>query len=284
MADLARHYPESSRGTLSRRDRPSDVLVRYGKPPLFNSGWLIECQVGISVALVKKILERNPSNLLVFRATNSRLLSDVCKQLAGLDFKVVDNYSLEYSDIIGWIKGELHCSGGIADAIYNRTGGNINSLVEAVNTLSVLGQVEMSDVGRYVSRAKRYGPDDLALWVACMPRKGMGYRDAVRVVYDYRYGLGWLTRYLGRSLDSCLAVFSYACNGELNMANYRHFMETTDDRAFRGLSEYRVKKILSMFGTVSYEYLLYVRGLLGSFDGSGQMVGYRLIQLIKLGG
>lgn len=279
---LAKLYPESSRGKINRKDKPADVLSRFTRPPLFSSGWLIECHPSVSKSTLAKLEAAADKNVILVKATSRKLLNDVCSKLQSLDVRMVDNYHLKYGDVVDWIVQELNCSETIAEKIYARTDGQPAKLVEAVNVLSTLAVVDITDVNRYVAKASLYSPYDLFLWIVCRPKRGMGYTDAVRVVYEYQYGISWLVKFLSRQVDDCLTVFFYAVSGELSLKNYREFQQGTTEKSISGMSEWTLKNILGMFGEVSYEYLFYVKNLLDSFNNDS-FACYRLVQLIKLG-
>lgn len=278
---MAKFYPESSRGKISSRDKAADVLARFTRPPLFSSGWLIDCHPKVSSSVLSKLESVSEKNIILIRVTTQRLLNDVCTKLQSLSVRFVNNYYLKYGDVIDWIQQELNCSTVIAEKVYDRTNGQLAKLVEAVNVLSTLNTINITDVNRYVAKVSIYSPYDLFLWIIGSPKHGMHKTDAVRVVYEYQYGITWLLKFLIGNVEECLTVFTYAMFGELSLKNYKQFRQVTSEKSISEMSEGKLKNILGLFGYVSYEFLFYLKNLLGSFK-SDDFVCYRLVQLIKL--
>ena len=76
----------------------------------------------------------------------------------------------------------------------------------------------------------------------------------------------------------------YACAGELNLTNYEQFCEITDDKEIKAVPKYRIKKILSVFGEVSLEYVVFIQAKLTKLSKKDKLALFRLSQLIRLGG
>lgn len=284
MDSISEKYPKSSRGILNRRDKVGDVAAKFSKPPLFNSGWLIECDSGAAVSAIEKTQEINANNVVVIRVTNQKALQNVRERLAKVDYRFVDNYRLTQTEIINWVQKELGCSFVVADLVYERTKGKIQDVIAAVGVLSVIDRLAPEDVRRYVEKSNRFGVHDLLLWLVGAPPRGMKQTDAIKIVYNYRFAIDWLMKYLIQSVNTYIVVFNYAIHGDLSLLNYQEFRKISNDKHISDVTEYQLKKILELFGKISLEYLFYIGTLMSTFDTKSQITCYKIIQLIKLGG
>jgi hypothetical protein len=284
-AKMEQYYPESSRGEIRYRDAADSVLARFTRPPLFNDGWLINCDHRVTAGTLKRLEKAAGKNKILIKVTDRKTLNDVCTNLKELNIRVINNYVLSREDVVNWIAEELGCSMDVANAVYVKTKGRISNVVDAVSTLSALDDITLNSVRRFVKKVDDFGPYDLMLWILGIPRfQRMTKEDSVRILRQYQYGIDWLVKYLVSQIGVYESVFLYALSGELSFANYKHFLQLTNDKVVSSLTEGQLKAVLGSFGVVPLEYVMWLKALLEGIDTKDRLAVYKLMQLIKLGG
>lgn len=156
--------------------------------------------------------------------------------------------------------------------------------MNAVQTLSVFDNVTLSDVYKHVLYSRNISVNDVVDWLLGVQKSSISQRDIMQFIDDFRYAQSWLLTTLISSLEIYRKVFMYACAGELNLTNYEQFCEITDDKEIKAVPKYRIKKILSVFGEVSLEYVVFIQAKLTKLSKKDKLALFRLSQLIRLGG
>lgn len=284
MARLSKEYRNSSRGYVGRKSKLVDLVAMYGKPPLFNQGWLLECSPKVSKGVVQK-LDSIGKNLIVIRVTNKSTLDEVIEKLHGIDFKLIDNYCLKDEEVFSWIENELRCSAEVSSEVFKRCGGRLKSIITAVGTLSLLEEsLTPAIVRKYVSRVSTLGVNDVGDFLIGAQRRSVKLDKVLDVVYEYRYAFPWLMKYLREYVKRYVTVLGYAARGDLTLANYKDFKQISTDNIIKKMSEVQLKRITGLLGTVSWEYCCFVLCELKQINEKNRINIYKLIQLIKLGG
>lgn len=282
--ELYKTYVPSSRGSLDWNSKAADVVAMYGKSPLFNDGWLLECSNAVKPSSIGKLERVNPNNCLVYSTRSKEELNKLANKFSDFHVEVVDNHDVPREDVIVWIMKELKCAGSTADLVYTRAGGRLENIMAGVNTLSLLDHVRATDVRLYVEKSHKVFVSDIAKWILGITRPGVKREDLMQLVYDFRYAQSWLLQEINNQLSLYLKIFTLAADGTLTLKNYKEYKSITSDGKIRDLPEYSLLKILQCFGTVSLEYLYYVKEVCSSIAKNDRTGMYKLIQLIKLGG
>lgn len=283
LDELKGKYPKSCRAVVGPGDRLADLIPKFSKPPLFTSGWLIECSPSVRAATVKK-LDETGNNYVVVRVTSSAQKEKVLHEFDGADITFIDNYNLGREEVLAWIVSELGCDDGVAEAIYKRVSGKLNSVVAAVGTLSILGKVTKSDVTKYVRAASNTSVGDIVPFILGCAKHSVTYRSVLDVIQQYQYGISWLVKYLIAQLDEYLAVWEYASLGILKPCNVEAFKAVNKDSRLGKVSSKQIAARLAWFGSISVEFIEYIRQHMALLDTSDRLCVYKLIQLVKLGG
>ena len=284
MAQLCKEYPNSSRGYVGRKNKIADLVAVYGKPPLFNQGWLLECSPKVSKSVVQK-LDEIGKNLVVVRVTNKSMLDKVVEKLHGVEFKLIDNYRLKDEEVLTWIEGELNCSAEASQEIFKRCGGRLKSIITAVGTLSLLEDtLTPAIVRKFVSRVSTLNVNDVGDFLIGAQRRSVKLDRVLDVVYEYKYAFPWLMKYLREYVQKYVTVLGYAARGDLTLANYKDFKQISTDNIIKRMSEAQLKRIVGLLGIVSWEYCCFVLCELKQINEKNRINVYKLIQLIKLGG
>lgn len=283
LDELKSKYPKSSQAVVSPRDSLADLIPKFSKPPLFTAGWLIECSVAVRAGTIKKLDELG-NNYVVVRVTSNAEKERALHALAGLDITFIDNYNLSKEELLAWISSELKCTDDVAKAIYNRVSGKLNSIVAAVGILSILDEVKKSDVAKYVRAVNSTSIKDIVPFILGCARRSVHYSDVLDVIQQYQYGVSWLVKYLITQLDVYLAIWEYACLGILTLQNVDEFVATNKDSRLSKVTASQISSKLVWSGSISLEFIEYVRQHLALLDTSDRLCIYKLIQLVKLGG
>lgn len=275
-------YPKSSIQCVGAKEKQTDVLNRFKRPPLFSKGWLIECSPKVSTSLLRKLDVAH--NILLIRVTSAKTRDETLKKLRGLNIKLVDNYQPPESEVLEWIQGELKCDYYLARLIYKRTHGNFAQLIDGVELLTLVHPLTEYDVKKYLKPQKNLGLQDVIRFMLGVQRAGITKKDVIKVLYDYRFALNFLVDFFVNQLDIYICVFQYALSGELTLENYQEFYERCDNKVIQNISQYQLKKILECVGEVSLRYVVYVQSRIADINTKDQLGLYKIINLVKMGG
>lgn len=278
--EVRKKYASSSIGFIGARDKVSDLSSKYVKPPLFNNGWLLICSPSVSVGAVRKLNVTN--NLLVFTVNSIGQRDKLLEKFSDFNPKYVDNYVLNRDTVIGWIDSELGCGTKIAEKVYKKAAGRLNAVIEAVNILSLLDKVDEQAIRKYVDSRKNVGVNDLVLFMLGVPRKGVALRDVIGVIRDFRFAMSWLLKFLENEFSDYTLVFWYALSGELTPTECHRFFQQCSNKRIISLGEAKLSRMLSLFGTVSLEYVVFLQAQVAKLEPSDKMSICKLVQLVKV--
>lgn len=233
--------------------------------------------------MVKK-LDSLGNNYVVVRVTSNSEKEKALHALTDLDVTFIDNYNLGKEELVSWICSELKCSKDVAAAIGERVSWKLNSIVAAIGTLSILGDVKKSDVAKYVRAANTTNVSDIVPYILGCARRSVRYSGVIDVIMQYQWGVGWLVKYLVGQLDVWLAIWEWTGLGLLTLQNVDEFLLVNKDSRLSKVTASQVVSKLSRTGNVSLEFIEYVRQHFALLDTSDRLCIYKIIQLIKLGG
>lgn len=279
--EMKSKYPKSSIGFVSAKDKVTETVAKFSKPPLFTDSWLIECALKTKVSLFKKLGDGD--NIVLLRVTSRKALDELIHDLKDCEIKVVDNYRPPESKVLTWIQNELKCNTYLAAMIYERCSGNFSQMINSVALLSMMPCVSEVEVKKYVTKIRTVGLNDIVQYLLGTQSRGVKFESVVKVVEDYQWALSFLVDFLANQLEIYIYVFKLAAVGNITLENYKQYRETCQDSKIAKLSDYQLKKILEAFGVVSLRYVCYMRSLLLELDTRSRLCIYRLINIIKLG-
>lgn len=276
-------YPRSSVGYLGPRDKLSNVVAVFNKPPLFTSGWLIKCSPNVRENIIQKA-EANGRNTVIIKVVSAKQRDDVFVKLKGIPFKYIDNYKPARSELITWIQEELHCSQSLAVLVLTRTHEDLRALMDAVSILSIVGNLDEATVKRFIKKERQPSIGNVVPYLLGIQSLGVTKKNVLKAIYNYKFATGWLLEFLVEQLDIYIRVFTQAIAGNLTLANYKKFKVTCDDKKITNLSDFQLKKILEAFGEVSLEYVLFLQGQLVGMNKNDKLSICKIVNLVKMGG
>lgn len=281
LSEFYEKYPESTRIFYDDRANFFD-FDKISTPPLLSSGWLIICNKKVSASLVRKMDDALSSNVIIVKATSSAELQQISINLEGVPYKLIDNYLIEKNTVIAWIHRNMTCERDVALYLYKRLHGRVSDIVLSVNMLQSISIVTKSDVNKYVQKSSRYSVNDLILFIVKDKKcAGMSYSSVVSVIHTFRYAMPWLLNTLIDGIDLYILVFNLISAGELSLHNYKEYKTITSNKNIGSLTDYRLHQIVSSYGSISTEYLLYLRQLICTVDGS-VFSAYKLLNIFKM--
>lgn len=277
--ELYKQFPLSSRYVLSGRNKTNVEIFK--RPPLFNQGWMIECTVDCQRTDIEKIEGFSIKNILLFHTVNKKQLSDILALTDGLTVKLIDNFKLKEETVILWIISELNCSEKVAIHLFKKLRGNLRNIIANVSMLKQLGCVTEKSIDKYVKITFRKTPSDLVQFLLFGMESKLSFKDAVKVVYEYRHGMRWLIEFLIKQLNIYLDIFNEMVIGELDMLNYVSYQKSCSNKSIASLSERELLFRMKSFGAVSIEYITYLVLRLNSLP-KGKLSLIYLIQILKV--
>lgn len=284
LDELNKKYKKSSRGRITGRERVSDLIAVYKKPPLFNDGWLLVCEKKPKLTLLERLEKEAPQNKIIVTANSVATLNELAIEYGSVNPTIIDNHKVDHNQMVWWITSELGCDVFIAKAILKRTGGRIAETMRAVQTLSIVDVVSERDVYKYIKKVRNVSINDVVDWMLGVPRRGLVLSDIIYMIDDFRYAQSWLITTISKILNQYEHVFRAAMSGELTLINYKEFHENCSDKVIKKLSVFQVKRMLQRFGEVSLEYVVYLNEQVKKLSKRDRLDLYRLVQLVKLGG
>lgn len=265
VIDKVRQNFRNSSIKYVHRKTKKDVIDSFNKPPLFNSGWLIICSSSVPARTIKTLVDSSAQNIVYIQTSTKSETSDLKEKLfkADIEYTFVDNYVVSESDLINYCMTELPISSSNAQYLVRRHNAYVKDVVESVNRLKFLPTVERAHINNYTEKTLKFGLYDVFTFlIDYSDEKRCTYKDAVAVVYAYRYGIKYLRKYLIKSFEEIKEVFLLAETGQLTIKNYKEVKTHTSNKMLKELTENRIKYYLTLFNSCSTEYLDYMKHLL----------------------
>lgn len=232
-------------------------LETYKKPPFFNDGWLFVCSGKLDASLLEK-LNKLESNLILICVKTEEKLHDVLTILSPItkDVKVIDNHVISNKDMILFIQNELHVDYSLAKKVLSMSGEYPPLVVRNVHNLGLLPEVTLETIKEYTISSSSTPIYELVDYL--LLRKNVKAKDAIKIIYDYRYGYSHLVKYLTSTLGKYITVFDLVTSGELSLENYKEYQLSTKNEAIRKINTYQLQKIIESYQSVSIDWLYYV--------------------------
>lgn len=277
--DFVKKYHRSSVKRFGEEEPTKEDLELFEKPPLLNNEWLIICSW-----LDKKTAERFRAdrNVVLLKVTRRNQLTDVVDKLEGCEYRIIDNYQIDKEVMIHWVMYELHVDHPTAGYLYNRVLGHVGQLVDAVGKLKVFPVISKSLIRQNVEPYNTVNVFSMVQFL-CGISSGITFHNVAKTLYYYRYAGKWLKNSLVQELQLYLEVFTAMDCGELDLTNFRQFIEVSHSKMIRECKPYRVQKIIECHRVVSTELIIYLILQIQSIPNG--VAGIRcLLELFKAGG
>lgn len=281
LPKFKKNYPESCRVNLYSGSKDT-VLTMLSQPPLLASGWLVLCHFIPTKDKLKKLKALPNFNLIIYCFDSQKKYAKfetVAKEI-DLDYKLIDNLKPSKEDVIAYIMNNLNTEVSVAEYLYNRYKGYLPDIIINVNALAALPIVTKETIRRYATKSNDFAIYDLASYLVGAETY-INYKQAVKIVYQYRYGFSHLLSYLKDYVNEYLEVFKFIDAGELDSTNIENFKSSTSNKVIKEMHSYRLLKIIEHHSKVSTEKLLYLKHYLGELSTSAYSE-YKLLLLLKI--
>lgn len=278
-------FPDSARIACSNEFFKNLNTKSYDQPPLLANRWLILCNaryVKNNAMALKELAEKN----VVIIATDSMDVAAECEEYftkVKISPKIIDNRVPPKKEVIQYILDNVNTNEDVAEFIYNRHKGYLPLIAKSVHTLSMLDEVTKKDVQKYTAPKMERSLNDLANWLIGCQRSSVKYEDVVRVVYNYRFGMSFLMKFLLNYVDTYIAVFEEMSQGNLDAKNAQEFLSTCSHRLIKKLSYKRLLLIIDSYSKISVDKIMLVRYYLKEIKPNS-FNSIKLINLLKITG
>lgn len=251
--------PKSCRQTVNKKTT-HDIIKSYKQPPLLAAGWLLFVSTDVSDSQIKLLASIEGQNIILFKATTRKLFNETKETLTALsiNYRIIDNYEISKSIIINYIQANLDISETDAKYLARRQGYYPRNIVSAVYLLKSFGKIDKPIIKKFISENDNIPLYEIFNYVYKLPDCKLSYKDAVKLVYQYRYGFERIIKYLYDTSITYLHVFEFMADGRLTILNYKDFRADSHDTVIRDITEYQLSKIVSHFELISVEYLYFV--------------------------
>ena len=258
MRKLYDKFPPSSRLTITKNNF-SDTIISAGTRPFLTKNWLVTLSPRLSITQIEKVMKIDNVNILLL-SDKSKLdkLKDELIPL-NLNIKIVDNLNPSKEEILSYVVETLDLN--YKDALYlcNRHKMYLPAIINSVQILSTLDIVDKYAIQEYTRR-------NIGISLSTIVDNMLGLADnkkkqIVELIYDYRYGLDYLLKYIVDDLRKYKLVFRLVEEGELSLENYDTYTMdkvNTDYKLFKSISDRKKYHIISAYGKVSQSLLYFV--------------------------
>lgn len=272
-------YDESSIVRISGSRIDSETISTLSRKPLLSSGWLILCDHKISTFALKTV--NKPFNSVIIKVTSRSKLQYVLSNLSSLEYNYIDNYYPSEDELYTWIGSRLNCSKATTTALLSRCNNRLPKIVQAVDMLSCFDKVTPKMITQYIEKTSAASVEDIVLYLLKVQRKGIAKAEVMQTVSQFRYAYKWLLETIEGELLLFQYIFSAIAVGELSLQNYKEYKLNSEEKRIIALSEFKMRRIIEFYESVSCEYLFYVSSYVQSIPKK-QFGLYKLMQLIKI--
>ena len=275
-----KEYPESCRVHIYK-STPLSVISRLNQPPLLSVGWLVLVEDQLKDEAYKR-LDSQKSNLVVivekYKSQGNKRFNQL--QQLGINVQVIDNLVPPKEEVQDFVMGSLNITSTNAKRLVTRFKGDLPKLIENVDKLSILEKVTWADIEKYTTKREIKPIYTVGEWLLGLPSKA-SFEQVIKVIYQYRFGFGYLVKYLRGLLNQYYIVFKFVDSGELSMKNYVQFKQNTDEKIIKDMSDFELYTIIHNYSIVSMQKLIFLKDKLSQMRYD-PFESYKLISLIKL--
>lgn len=236
-----------------------ETIKSYKQPPLIASGWLLTVSPNVTDTQLK-ILSEIQSSTIVFKADSKKVFHELVERLTAMSisFQFIDNYKLSKEQVVAYIQSNLNITESDAKYLARRQQYYPRNVASAVQILKVFEKVDRNIIKRYTSVNDSIPLYEIFGYVFRLEDCKLSYVDAVKLVYQYRYGFDHILNYIIDTCELYLHVFNYMLDGQISIKNYKDFRADTADKKIKNITEYQLSKIVSHFEVISVEYLYFI--------------------------
>lgn len=264
---------------IVKKDESLQSLKRFSQPPLTQRGWLLLCESDCSKSTLNSLKKLPWYNVCLFHVTSNRELNKLSELMKEeqIDFKLVDNLVPERRKVIDYVMGEINTERDVAGYLFDRYKGYMPDIVNTVYALKVLKNVTKVDVRKYGVQRNKYAIFHLAEYLLGI-NDLMTYKEAVKVVYDYRYNFQYLAKYLQTYTQQYIDVFSEVGVGNLTLSNLGSY---TPIRSLKNLHQYQLKLMIENYERISMTKLVWLNCMISKL-GSSSFSCIKLISILSV--
>lgn len=258
MRKLYDKFPPSSRISINKNNF-SEVILSVKDRPILTKNWLVTISPRLTTKQIQKVMEiENVNVILLSDKTKLDKLKDELIPL-NLNIKIVDNLNPSKDEILEYVMETLDIS--LADAKYlcNRHRMYLPSIMNSVQTLASLDIVDKYAIQEYTR--KRLGVNLSTITDNLLGLEPNKKKQVIELIYDYRFGLDYLLKYILEDLRKYKLVFRLVEEGELTLENYDTYSLPDIDKdvkLFKKISDRRKYNMVKSYSKVSKSVLYFV--------------------------
>lgn len=263
IPDFYRFFPKSCRANIYDKT-PYEKIKTYAQPPILTKGWLLLCHAKSRI-VIKLASNTSEDNVVIFQCYSRREQHDLEETLVSLEIKysLIDNFQITESDKVNYIMEQLSIDKTSALFLCRRHHGYLPDILGSIKVLSTLDYVDKNVIRAYTRETNKYKIFDVFNYLIGVSN-AITYKNAVQVVYQYRFAFDHLKSYLVESCQNYLVVFQAIDDGVLSITNYRNFHKDTSNRTIAAMSEIQLGMIVENYEIVSVDLLYMLLQLLKS--------------------
>ena len=277
IAKVRQKFPRSSTLYINNKNF-FDNLETLREKPLLTKCYCVITNEKLSEAQFKEIFKMD--NLNIVHLSNKNKLQDVKDVLSNLNVKynIVNNLKPPKEVVRQYVIEQLGVSDADAKYICNRHKYHIPTIVNSVAVLSTFSVINRKTIKEYTVRFGNVSFYSLLDVLLGLDTK-VSVQSAIKLIYSYRYGFGYILDFLKNELEKFLCIYDYMSRGLISLANYMDFTPDIEDKVFRKIGEYQLKKIIEAYSILSYEKLYFIYLQVCKIKPSQSNI-YKLVTLI----
>ncbi len=280
MRKLYDKFPPSSRISINKNNF-NETILSVKDRPILTKNWLVTISPRLTIKQIQKVMDVDNINVILL-SDRSKLdkLKDELIPL-NLNIKVVDNLNPSKEEILEYVMETLDIS--LADATYlcNRHRMYLPAIVNSVQTLASLDIVDKYAIQEYTR--KRLGVNLSTITDNLLGLEPNKKKQIIELIYDYRFGLDYLLKYVLEDLRKYKLVFRLVEEGELSLENYDTYKIPDVDKEaklFKKISDRRKYNMVKAYSKVSKSVLYFVEVSVSQIKPRLDEV-YKLIILLR---
>lgn len=186
IPEFYKFFPKSCRASVFDKT-PYEKIKAYAQPPILTKGWLLLCHAK-SRTVIKLAANSSEDNTVVFQCYSRREQKELEEILISLEIKynIIDNFQVTEKDKVGYIMKQLPVDKSDALFLCRRHHGYLPDILGSIKVLATLDHVDRTAIKAYTRETNKYRIFDVFNYLLGTT-DSVTYRNAVQVVYQYRY-------------------------------------------------------------------------------------------------
>lgn len=249
-------YPRSSILHVNNRNF-SDVLPILNDKPLLTRNWCLIISDKLNGNQYSKLMKGD--NLNIIHLSNKNKFPEMKNLIFELGFKAtyVNNLQPDKEKIIDYVKDSLNIEYSEAKYICGRHRYHIPTIVNTISVLSTFDVVDRKTIKNYTTRFGTISLYSLTDKILGLDNK-ITKQQMVKLIHSYRYGFSFILSFLVKELEKFLCVYDYMERGLIGLDNYLDFEPDMEDKVFKTISEFQLKKIINAYSVLSFDKLYFI--------------------------